>query len=188
MRTTVFGAPVTLADAFLRDPESGVRSSPKTKGKWRLPWKAPENRGVVAVGSAFVSSLANTIPVVGQLRKNTKMRQHGGKTTDDAAGSSSWQYISAIGSVIAGLGLVAGYMFHQGLISSPWSEEEKESNDGGLDAFGEAGAALSVYANSMDAQVQQQRMMERNYSHGEPVVEVDVNVDRGAVRSTETVS
>ena len=79
-------------------------------------------------------------------------------------------------------------MFHQGLISSPWSEEEKESNDGGLDAFGEAGAALSVYANNMDAQVQQLRMMERNYSHGEPVGEVDVNVDRGAVRSTDTVS
>jgi sorting and assembly machinery component 37 len=159
-RLEVFTAKVSVENAF-----GTPRSS---KG---LPWKAPENRGLVGVGGMFLSSMADSIPVVGQLRRNTRMQQHGGKTPDEGS-SSSWQMATVAGSVLAGVGIAAGYMFHQGLLSSA----PKEERVSGLADFGDAGAALGLYASQMDAQVYQQRIMEAN-SHGDPVVEVKVDVD-----------
>ncbi|KAH8669612.1 Tom37 C-terminal domain-containing protein [Tricladium varicosporioides] len=153
----IFGGPVDVGDAFLSQVEGGTESS-KSKSKSPLPWKAPYNGGVIGVGKVFLSSMADSIPIVGQLRRNTRMRQHGGKTTGDEMEASSWQALTTVGSIVAGLGLAAGYMFHQGLISLPSGEEpEKTRNSTGLDAFGDAGAALSIYANSMDVEAQRQR-------------------------------
>jgi sorting and assembly machinery component 37 len=69
-------------------------------------------------------------------------------------------------------------MFHQGLISFGEGEETKKEVSGGLDALGEAGAALGFYASQMDEQVRRQRVMdEMNETHGAPVAEVDVDVE-----------
>lgn len=179
LRKTVFGPDVTIHDAFLTqlgDSELDLRLK-RLRSRGHLPWKAPDNGGVVGVGGVFLSAVADGIPVIGQLRRNTRMRQHGGQTTDDGVESSSFQYLTVIASVVAGLGAVAGYMFHQGLISFGDGEEAKKGN-GGLGAFGEAGAALGFYANQMDEQVRRQRAMERNDSHGEPIVEIDVEVEK----------
>jgi sorting and assembly machinery component 37 len=179
----VFGPDVTVHDAFLTklgdDSELDLRLK-RLRGRGHLPWKAPENGGVVGVSSAFLSGVADGIPVIGQLRRNTRMRQHGGQTTEDGVASSSLQYLTIIASVIAGLSAVAGYMFHQGLISFGDGEESKEKANGGLGAFGEAGEALGFYASQMDEQVQRQRVIERNDTHGEPVVEVDIEVEKVA--------
>jgi sorting and assembly machinery component 37 len=182
LKKTVFGPDVTVHDAFLTklgDSELDLRLK-RLRGRGHLPWKAPDSGGVVGVGGVFLNGVADRIPVVGQLRRNTRMRQHGGQTTEDGVESSSFQYLTVVASVIAGLGAVAGYMFHQGLISFGEGEETKEKGNGGLGAFGEAGAALGFYANQMDEQVKRQRVMERNDSHGEPVVEVDVEVEKAA--------
>jgi sorting and assembly machinery component 37 len=184
LRTTVFSASVSLNDAFLTklaNSEQDVRLR-KLRAKGHLPWIAPNNGGAVGVGGVFVSSIADTIPIVGQLRRNTRMRQQGGKTPEDDA-QSSWQYIGLIGSVIAGLGLVAGYMFHEGLIPyGPPKEEQKV----GLGAFGEAGDALSFFATAMDADVERQRRMENSTrAHGEPMAEVEV--DSRGVTATDTI-
>jgi sorting and assembly machinery component 37 len=171
----IFGPEVKLHDAFLSGEDLDIRLK-RLRGRGHLPWKAPENTNPVATGVRFVSAVADGIPVVGQLRRNTRMREHGGKTPEDDAQSSSWQSIAAVGSLILGVGAVVGYMFQQGIIG-----EGEEERQGGLGAFGEAGEALGVYARQMDSEVQRQRAAERNFTqgHGEPVVEVDVEVERG---------
>jgi sorting and assembly machinery component 37 len=181
LRKTVFGPEVTVHDAFLTklgDSELDLRLK-RLRGRGHLPWKAPDNGGAVGIGSVFLSGVADGIPVVGQLRRNTRMRQHGGLTTEDGVESSSFQYLTLIAGLVAGLGAVAGYMFHQGLISFGAGEETKEKEmGGGLGALGEAGAALGFYASQMDEQVRRQRVMEEmNETHGAPVAEVDVDVE-----------
>jgi sorting and assembly machinery component 37 len=126
----------------------------------------------------FLSGFADGIPIIGQLRRNTRMRQHGGQTTEDGVESSSFQNITFIASLVAGLGAVAGYMFHQGLISFGEGEESKEKGNGGLGAFGEAGEALGFYASQMDEQVKRQKVVERNDTYGESGMEVDVEVEK----------
>ncbi len=116
------------------------------------------------------------------------MRQHGGTTTEDAVQSSSWQYVGMIGGLIASVGLGVGYMLHEGLISAPWQEEEKKASSG-LAAFGDAGEALGFFASQLDANALTEREIEkRNASHGEPVVEVDVEVENGGVKSVDVIS
>ncbi|KAF4615628.1 hypothetical protein G7Y89_g15278 [Cudoniella acicularis] len=186
---TVFGGPVDISDAFLTKVNESEAETPKTKGSNPLPWRAPLNGGMVGVGGVFLSSMADSIPVIGQLRRNTRMRQHGGKTPGDEIQSSSWQSITIIGSLVAALGLAVGYMFHEGLISLPSNEEpEKRGNNTGLDAFGDAGAALNLYAGQMDAEAQRQRMIEQQYGRGAPVAEVDVNIGPEGITTTEKVS
>lgn len=185
LRKSVYGPEVTVHDAFLTklgDSELDLRLK-RLRGKGHLPWKAPDNGGAVGIGNVFLSGVADGIPVVGQLRRNTRMRQHGGLTTEDGVDSSSFQYLTLIAGVVTGLGAVAGYMFNQGLISfgedGGKGEEEKEQRRGeGLGAFGEAGAALGFYASQMDEQVRRQRVLEEmNETHGAPVAEVDVDVE-----------
>jgi len=163
LNAKIFGGAVGVEEALL---VAGV-----PQGKHVLPWKAPERGGAVAVGGVFLSSLADSLPVIGQLRRTTRMLQHGGKTPDDA--NSAWRNIATISSILASVGLLAGYLFHEGLISFPETgKKEKKLGD-----FGEAGQTLFAYANHLDGEVRKQKELEGN-SHGEPVVEVDVEVSR----------
>ena len=189
LRKEIFGGEVTLHDAFLTklgDSELDLRLK-RLRVRGHLPWKAPADRGALAVGGVFVSSIGDSIPVVGQLRRNTRMRDHGGKTMEDGTQSSSWQYLTTIGALVTGLGIAAGYMFHQGIISFGDAEGDKQDSPVGLETLGEAGVALGFYANQMDVAVQRQRQMEMDHPHGEPVADIDVEVGRGGVRSVETV-
>jgi len=164
LNSKIFGGAVGVEEALL------VARSPQ--GKHVLPWKAPERGGMVAVGGVFISSLADSLPVIGQLRRTTRMRQHGGITHDNDA-SSAWRNIAAVGSILASVGLLAGYLLHEGFISFPETgKREKKLGD-----FGEAGQALFAYANHLDGEVHKQKELAGN-SHGEPVVEVDVEVSR----------
>lgn len=187
LREEVLGLDVDIHDAL---PRSGKDVAEKrSRGKGHLPWKVPVNGGVVGVGSMFLSNIADSIPVVGQLRRNTRMRQHGGKTPEEEQ-SPSWQALTVLSSILTGAGLVAGYMFHQDFISFPSSEEpEKEKRGGaGLGAFGEAGDMLSMYANQMDYQVQKQRQMEMEMSGSQAIPVVEVEIEKDGVRSREMVA
>lgn len=178
LRREVFGPDVGIEEALTPDK--------KEKKRNQLPWKAPANGGVMGVGGVFLSSIADSIPIVGQLRRNTRMRQHGGKTPEEEE-SSEWRTLTVLSSILAGVGLVAGYMFHQGLIAFPSSEEPEKLRGGGLGAFGEAGDMLSLYANQMDQQVHQQRIMEREMSGSQTVPVVEVEVGPDGVKSNESV-
>ena len=186
LKDEVFGPFVEMEDAL---PKNGEDMEQKiSRGKGHLPWKMPSNNGAVGVGSMFLSSVADSIPVVGQLRRNTRMRQHGGKTPEEEQ-SSSWRALTVLSSLLASVGLVAGYMFHQGIISFPSSEEpEKKKARTGLGAFGEAGDMLSMYANQMDYQVQRQRQIEAEVSGRHPIPIVELEVGPDGVRGIETVA
>ena len=112
------------------------------------------------------------------------MRQHGGKTSEDGTEYYSWPRLATFGGILAGAGLLVGYLLQQGLLSSPLSEEEKQK--GGFGDFGEAGKALAAYANQLDFGVQKQREMEKR-PHGAPVMEVDIDVDPDGVRTRDSV-
>jgi sorting and assembly machinery component 37 len=187
LREEVFGPGVDIHDALPRTGEDVAEGESREKG--HLPWKVPVNGGVVGVGSMFLSNVADSIPVVGQLRRNTRMRQHGGKTPEEEHSSSS-QTLAVLSSILAAVGLVAGYIFHQGFISFPSSEEpEKEKRgEAGLGAFGEAGGMLSMYANQMDYQVQRQRQMEMEMSGSQAIPVVEVEIEKDGVRSREMVT
>ena len=110
------------------------------------------------------------------------MKPHG-KGKEDEMPASSWRYLGLFGSVIAGLGMGLGYMLHQGILSIPGEESERERQR--PSDLGHLGEALGFYGNQTEIMAQRQRAME-SQPHGEPVVEVEVG--SGMVRSTETVS
>ena len=112
------------------------------------------------------------------------MRQHGGKTSVDGTESSSWQRIATFGTILAGAGLLVGYLLQQGFLSLPSSEDKQRK--AGFGDFGEAGEALAAYANELDFEVQRQREMKKR-PHGEPVMEVDIEVERNDTRSRDSV-
>ncbi|PBP25275.1 hypothetical protein BUE80_DR003654 [Diplocarpon rosae] len=152
-------------------------------GGGRLPWAPPYNRGALDVGRVFVSSLADSIPVVGQLKKNTRMKPHGGHAQDGDVQSPSWQYLGLIGSVIAGLGMGIGYIFQQGFVSLPGEPAEKQKQK--QNDMGPLGEALGFYGNRSDTAVQSEKTME-SPPNGVPVVEIEVAQD--TIRNTDTVS
>lgn len=185
LREEVLGPPVTVDDAFLKD--HGDSSTGREKRQRRtsfLPWEAPHNGGVIGIGGAYLSSLADSIPLVGQYKRSTLELQHSENAPEDEHGPARHALTVATG-LLAGIGLLVGYMFHQGFISLGNEEPERQRGNG-LDAFGEAGAALSVYANQMDAQVQRQKALEAevNRLHTQPVVEVDIGPNGTVVKET----
>lgn len=176
LSASVFGPETTLADAFpvqLGDSVEDVREQ-RLRGRGILPWKAPENGGMVGIGGTFLANVADSIPVVGQLRRNTRMRQSGGKTLDEER-TSSWQTLTAIGSLVAGFGIAVGYALHSGLISIPSTDDGREKRGNGLAAFGEAGEALGLYAQRIQAPPPGEPLFHDNITtEGVPIVEVDV--------------
>ena len=186
LKTRVFGPAVTVEDALLRnsgDPAS-VEGKQVEKNIF-LPWAAPQDRGAVGVGRTYLAILANSIPVVGEYRRNMREEELIQKKTK-AVPSPAVQVATIASGILASAGLLlVGYLFHQGIISLGAVEPERQRSNG-LDAFGEAGAALSIYANQMDAEVQRQRILEAK-SHGphtRPAVEVEIGSDGTVVEET----
>jgi sorting and assembly machinery component 37 len=179
----VYGGPVDADDAFLTTRDE---FTPSKGGKSSLPWVAPHNGGMVGVASVFLSSIADSIPVVGQLRRNTRMRQHGGKTLASELESSSWQSISTISGLVAGVGFFIGYMFQQGFITLPVGDSDGYQNTtSGFTDFGDAGEILGIYPNRVDTETQKLDAVE---NRGMPIAEVDVEFAPSGARVTERVA
>ena len=185
MRTKVFGASVTVEDALLRSQrDSRDEQEEKADEMGSLPWEAPHDRTVVGVGQTYLATLADSIPGLGLFRRNQRELHLGEKKAKDGQ-SPSLQAATITGGVLASIGLLVGYMFHQGVISLG-SEEPERQRGNGLDAFGEAGSALSLYASQMDAEVQRQRILEAESDrpHTQPGVEVGIGSNGNLVRET----
>jgi sorting and assembly machinery component 37 len=175
LRESIFGATTTLEDAFLKEPEGSGKEGQQ------LPWVSPQNRGVGGVGSAFAAGFADSMPVLGAMRRNQKAQHYQLTSKDADSGSSTWHNITLFGSLLAGIGLAAGYLLHQGILAMPSREEESKRS--GFRDYGEAGTAMSVLL----APTNRTQQVEQNYAHGEPVVEVDVDLKEGNVKTTEAV-
>lgn len=186
MGRSVYGGPVTLDHAFLTrlgySEEDERRKRAGEKG--HLPWKAPENMGLLGVGGSFVSSLADSMPLVGQLRRDTRSRHYDVKSSLEVS-NSAWQNLTIFGSLVASVGLIAGVLFNHGFLSLSTSESVKEEERvAGFGIYGASDDALSMMVGQMDPY----RAAGTTYSHGEPVVEVDVDMDGRRVKTTESVS
>lgn len=186
LRIEVFGPAVTVEDALFKSPGASASAAKQQIGKnYSLPWAAPQDRGVIGVGQTYLATLANSIPVLGEYRRNIREEQLSQKKTEEEP-SSTLRAAMIAGGIFASAALLVGYVFQQGII--PLGGEEPERQKGsGLDAFGEAGAALSIYANQMDAEVQRQRILEvesHGPPHSQPAVEVEIGSNGTVVKET----
>lgn len=184
LKDAVWGV-VTLDDALLTKAAHGNAVQRK---KNDLPWQAPEPRGILNVGGVFLAGLADSIPMVGQARKNHRMRRYGGEGAEKNARGKVWTYFATVGGVLAAVGLVAGFALQRGLIQVPenWhgkKGDEREKTQG-LDDLGEAGHALFAFADQIDESVRRQRELEKS---NKPTVEVDVDLGDGVATSDRLV-
>ncbi|KAF7854132.1 uncharacterized protein EAF02_011750 [Botrytis sinoallii] len=173
---------VGLDDALLTKSGNSGNANAVQQKKGSLPWQAPEARGILNIGGVFLAGLADSLPIVGQQRKDNRMRRYGGEKEKDTDAGSIWKYVITAGSLVAAVGLVAGYALHEGLIQMPdsWSgkKDDEIEKTQSVDDLGEAGQALFAFADHMDESVQRQRELERN---DKPIVEVDVDVGQNGV-------
>lgn len=180
LQRTIYGRGVTLEEAGLKGVQGEAEI--RARGKGVLPWQLPDNGGLGAVGAAFITNLADSIPVVSQFRKENRIQKEmesEAENEEDLAAIAELatykrrELFLNIGSVIAGVGLFIGFMVHQGLIVFGSSEEEVQLEErSGLAQYGEAGAALAALAQQMDFEVNMQKSRENEASE----VEVDVEI------------
>lgn len=181
LRPIVYGDVVTVEDTLLKSQDSSEQEAEEATEKSVLPWKASENRSAVSVGNAFLSGLLDVLPVIGQLRKNSRVRHAFGKPVEADGSITVLQRVTKIGAVVTGLGFFVGFMLHQGLIKSPFGlgySRDDEKQNASLGDMGEAGAALAAFATQMDLEVQRQKAQEGMIAPG---VEIDVETQPNRV-------
>lgn len=121
LRQRCFGT-VDVTDAFQEAGSSFSRSS--------LPWQAPERPSVGKVGMTLFDNFCDATPVLKEIRANRRLKQAAtspGSHLDPEqkqmvaklAEVRRRELYTSIVSVTAGLGAMAGYMFHIGLIRLP---------------------------------------------------------------------
>lgn len=150
LSSRIFGPAVTPAAALLTSSSSSNSPDPSA-----LPWKTPNTGGLLGITTTYLTTLADSLPVLGQHRLDSKMRRQNANTktpTRDLSPPSSWPTVTLLGGLLAGVASLAVLFLKRGLF-----EEEETRGGQGLDAFGEAGAALSFLADQMDEQVRRDR-------------------------------
>lgn len=166
LRKEVFGNSITVEDAMLRGHGSSADSREQmAPEKASLPWKAPQDRTIIGVSQTYMTALTDSIPFLGLFRRNN-LELHLSEKQNKDEQNTPLQITTIAGSVLAGISLVAGYLYHQGVISLERDEPDTQGS-GGLAAFGEAGATLSQYARQMDVAVQRQKALEPPMVKGE---------------------
>lgn len=174
LKNEVLGGAVNVDDAMLT---KSANANAVQQKKMHLPWQAPESRGILNVGGVFLANLADSMPIVGQRRKDNRMRRYSGEETGKDTGSQLWRYVATVGGLVAAVGLVTGYALHQGLMQLPenWpgKKDDESEKTQGLSDLGEAGQALFAFADQMDSSVQRQKELE---TRNAPTVEVDVDL------------
>lgn len=191
-----FGGAVTLEDAGLGSASTVQEQERRARaiGKDTLPWRAPERGGLGAIALAFGTNVVDSMPVLSQLRKTKRMQQELENSTEDeeelqaaraVATLKRRELYTTIGSIVAAVGLFAGFMFRYGLImladsSMPRGivDEHEERGNGSLDQYGDAGAALAALAQQMDFDLDVQTPPEPVKEEPEAQVEVDVVPER----------
>lgn len=142
-RSTVLGAKVNVRQALLQD----------VSHRNKLPWKAPEGGSALAAGGVFLGSLADSMPVLGDLRRKKRMLEHGVKTSHDEP-NSIWGSVVAWGGTFAGAALLVGLLVRKGAIQLPAFAREEQKRD----TYGEAEHTLFAFAEQMDSRAQRQAL------------------------------
>ncbi|KAL4754223.1 hypothetical protein BDW72DRAFT_200955 [Aspergillus terricola var. indicus] len=124
LRWDLFGT-VNVADAF----NSGASSS--------LPWQAPERASFASVGTSLLTSLADSTPILKDIRMNNRLRETAespsaglseveSRSLSEYARAQGKDTLLSVATVIGGVAALIGYMAHIGVFSAPQEEEKEE--------------------------------------------------------------
>ncbi|KAL4930016.1 glutathione S-transferase family protein [Aspergillus undulatus] len=127
MRQELYGT-VNVSDAFTSDKTSSAGSS--------LPWQAPERLSFGSVGATFLNTLADSTPVLKDIRMNNRLREtaessDSGLSEVESTSLSAYalgekkDVLLSVATVVGGVAALVGYMFHIGVFSPPPQEEEE---------------------------------------------------------------
>ncbi|EEQ92300.1 hypothetical protein RJZ56_007488 [Blastomyces dermatitidis] len=129
LRSRCFGAvPIEVSIAFTDSP--ALASS--------LPWRSPEQVSFAAVGRRALEGIADSIPIVRQIRTNARLQRAGAEAEGDSeekelvtkvATIQRRELYTSIATVLAGLGVFVGYVLYSGLVAEMADGEEGEEED-----------------------------------------------------------
>lgn len=152
LRSRCFGAvPVNVGMVFSATPEYGSS----------LPWRAPDRLSVGGIGKRVLEGMADSVPILQQLRASQRLQKAGQETVEgeeqdlvvEVAKARRREVYASAATVITGLGMFVGYLFHIGYLQIGGFQnrgEEEEEEDEQTEArkpptsFGEAGALLGI--------------------------------------------
>lgn len=144
-----FGPVVTVRDAFLQTSVDHNEPKGKTVDA-SLPWKAPEQASIAVMGSTILENMADSTPVLREMRAHSRMQQASKNPHLDEEESRSLEKIakqgrnetySQIAFAVVSVSAFVGYLFHEGLISVRRSDEENQTEKRD---FGDAGSLLGI--------------------------------------------
>lgn len=148
VRRRCFGqTPVEVAHAF----------SPQSVPSSLLPWRTPSRISVAAVGSTLLDTLAESTPLLRNLRRHNRLKAGAQspdadlsdlerKVVSQAADAGKNDLYASVAAVVGGVAVLVGYMFHIGMITTlanghgEHGEELGEEEEEGEPAF-DAGSA-----------------------------------------------
>lgn len=140
-----YGPPVQVSEAF-----DGVDEP--IGGGGRLPWQTPPKASFSAMGTMVLSSVADNIPIVNQLRADRQLKQaatdpaldsYDKRQLETIAQGRTREVYSQIATVGGVLGLFMTYLFYEGIVEWPGKSRQEDDKDNNRN-FGEAGAMLGL--------------------------------------------
>lgn len=144
-----FNPPVRVTDALGSGKDETTAWEDK---EMQLPWQPPSRPSVLGAGKLILTSIADALPVISQLRSDYQLRQAAiaadSEKEEDApelnrmAQAQSRETYTQIAAVGTTLGLFVGYLFYEGIVSWPGQRAHEDGNK--EKDFGEAGAMLGI--------------------------------------------
>ena len=145
-----YGPPVHVSEAFkeVDDSISGGKGSQISK----LPWQIPPKASFSTMGTMILSSIADNMPVVNQLRADRQLKEAATDPTLDSydkrqletiAQGRTREIYSQIATVGGVLGLFMTYLFYEGIVEWPGRSRQEDDKDSNRN-FGEAGSMLGL--------------------------------------------
>ncbi|KAK2767707.1 hypothetical protein FQN54_003865 [Arachnomyces sp. PD_36] len=112
------------------DVEDAFREGANNLSRSSLPWQAPERPSIGRVGMTIFDNICDATPVLKEIRANQRLKQAGMSSEPGLdpkqqrmivklADARRRELYTSIVTVTAGLGAMAGYMFHTGLLPLP---------------------------------------------------------------------
>ncbi|KAL5341247.1 Tom37 C-terminal domain-containing protein [Aspergillus crustosus] len=124
LRGELYGT-VNVSDAF------------QTSGNLSLPWQAPERASFGSVGTSLLTSLADSTPILKDLRLNSRLRETAespdsglseveSKSLSAYARGQGKDTLLSVATVVGGIAALLGYMAHIGVFARHEEEEHYE--------------------------------------------------------------
>lgn len=172
LQKSFFGGSVGLKDAGIGKMSEESR---REMGKGALPWAPSATGGIASIAGIIGTNIADSMPVVSHFRQSARLRAELDKDADeeeeeavDALASMERRELYAtMGSIVAGIGLFAGFLLQQGFLTTGSHTQYEDSEDYAHED------ALSLLSRQMELQKATDNEMMRRRNEAS-LVEVDV--------------